>query len=162
MFITWFVESPFCSYTFNEATKGCKWYSSSFFISAKVVWQYKGNDGRFSTGNFFFRLISVTSKAKEGQVAILVYSRRCALVHGSVNKSCENRHPDSSGDTLIPLTNSSILEKEKKNPTLASWKNSMKIHRRFLSWGKLVDSVITQAQKRLKDSQKQKRQERKR
>lgn len=37
-----------------------------------MVWQYKGNDGRFSTGNFFFfRLISVTSKAKEGHVAIL-------------------------------------------------------------------------------------------
>lgn len=63
---------------------------------------------------FFFRLISVTSTAKEGQVAILVYGRRCALVHGSVNKSCENRRPDSGRDTLVPLTNSSILEKEKK------------------------------------------------
>lgn len=116
-----------------------------------------------SPQGFFFRLISVTTKAKEGQVAILVYVRRCALVHGSVNKSCESERPDSSRDMLIPLTNSSILEKEKKlkNPTLASWENSMKIHRRFLSWGKLVDSVITQAQKRLKDSQKQKRQEKK-
>lgn len=114
--ITWFVESPFCSYTFNEARVGCNWYSSSFFfylcksgLAVQRKWWLI-----LYREFFFFRLISATSKAKEGQVAILVYGRRCALVHGSVNKSCKNRRPDSSRDTLIPLTDSSILEKEKK------------------------------------------------
>lgn len=94
-------------------------------------------------------------KPKQGQVAILVYGRRTrAVVHRTVSKSCENRHPDSSRDRVMPLKNCSNLDKFVfKNPTLASCEDSMKIHRRLLSWVKHVDSVIIQVQKRLNDLQ---------
>lgn len=119
--ITWFVESPFCSHTFNEATERCNWYSSFLSLQKWSGLAVQRKWWSILYREFFFRFISVTSKAKEGQVAILVYGRRCALVHGSVNKSCENRRPDSSRDMLIPLTNGSAEEKEKKKNKVLPW-----------------------------------------
>lgn len=156
------VTSP---YTFNDTTEGCNRYSSFIFVSIKVKWFGCTKKMMESLQGFFFRLISFTLKAKEGQVAILVYHRRrCALVHGTMNKSCENRRSDSSRETLMPLKNCSIPAKGEKKTYLGVMRglneNSQKVAvLRKACW--LCDYTSPEKAQRFAKSRKDKRGKRK-